>query len=233
VRALWDLLAKPGNSVLQVGPGSGHLLAAARRAGCSVTAVESGKAQRDFIRDVWNIGSVYRSVDDIPASRSFDVIVVDDLEHVYDAVAFLRTVRQLLGDGGTCYLSAANASSVEAAALRTWWPACKGSENVSFPSKAGLVAAAAESGLKPGRIWSTGLPLELPVSALTAARDRVLTARAAGWPAPSPDGVSTGRRAALANLYSVASLFDPGYRVLGALGRAGSLKATLTVRYMG
>src|ERR1700753_1182218 len=43
---LWDSLALPGESVLEVGPGSGHLLAAARRAGRSVEAVESSKVHR-------------------------------------------------------------------------------------------------------------------------------------------------------------------------------------------
>lgn len=241
MRDLWDLLAVPGNSVLQIGPGSGHLLAAARRAGCSVTAVEPSKPQRDFIRDVWSMDAVYPSMEEIPAGRTFDTIVaVNVFQHVYDIGATLRTVRQLLAPGGTSYLSMPNANSVEAAVLRTWWSMCKVNDHVSFPSKAGLATAALESGLRVGRIWSTELPLEFPLSALTGARDRILVRHPVGGrPAASaaararenggtnPAGVGGGRKAALNNLYSVASLFDPGYRVLGAIGRAGSLQATL------
>ncbi len=44
--ALWDRLALPGASVLEIGPGSGHLLAAARGTGRSVEAVESSAVHR-------------------------------------------------------------------------------------------------------------------------------------------------------------------------------------------
>jgi hypothetical protein len=115
---------------------------------------------------------------------------------------------------------------------------------VSFPSSAGLAAAARESGLNVGRIWSTGLPFEFGVSALTAARDRMRARRGAGRPteitqtaqarALLPAGetaearrVNPAANAALARFYSMAAPFDPAYRVLGALGRAGSVKARL------
>src|ERR1700749_2701699 len=106
MRALWDLLAVPGASVLPISPGSGHLLVAARRAGCSVTAVEPSKAHRDFIRDVWTIEAVYPSMEEIPAGRTFDTVVaVNVLEHVGDIEAFLRAVRAVLVPGGSCYLT--------------------------------------------------------------------------------------------------------------------------------
>jgi 2-polyprenyl-6-hydroxyphenyl methylase/3-demethylubiquinone-9 3-methyltransferase len=238
---MWDLLALPGSAVLEIGPGSGHLLAAAKQAGCSVTAVESSKVHRDFIRGCWGISSVYASMDEIPGARAFDTVVaINVFEHIYDIAAFLRAVRQVLAPGGTCYLSTPNAVSLEAAALRTWWSMCKVHDHVSFPSPAGLATATLESGLRVGRIWSTGLPFEFPVSALTAARDLAVARRGTGKHAErahrAPTGTGTtaaeggsrlSGKAALAGFYSAAALFDPGYRVLGALGRAGSLKAQL------
>ena len=50
---LWDELALPGASLLEIGPGTGHLLAAAHKAGRSVTAVESSEVHRAFIRKTW------------------------------------------------------------------------------------------------------------------------------------------------------------------------------------
>src|ERR1700678_1553638 len=71
-RACWETLALPGGSEPEIGPGSGHLLAAAKEAGCSVEAVESSAVHRDYIRDVWGIDSVYTTMDEIPADRIFD-----------------------------------------------------------------------------------------------------------------------------------------------------------------
>jgi 2-polyprenyl-3-methyl-5-hydroxy-6-metoxy-1,4-benzoquinol methylase len=246
LRALWDLLALPGGSVLEIGPGSGHLLAAASQAGCSVQAVESSAVHRDYIRNAWGIGPVYATMDEIPAGRTFDtVMAVNVFEHIYDIAAFLRTVREVLAPGGTFYLSTPNAASLEATLLRTWWSMCKVHDHVSFPSSAGLAAAARESGLSVGRIWSTGLPFEFPVSALVAARDRIRARRSTGPPAaatspagtparPAParlpegaGGVNPAVNAAIARFYSMAAAFDPAYRVIGALGRAGSVKARL------
>jgi 2-polyprenyl-3-methyl-5-hydroxy-6-metoxy-1,4-benzoquinol methylase len=238
LRALWDLLALPGSAVLEIGPGSGHLLAAARQAGCVVTAVESSKVHRDFIRDAWGIRRVYATLDEVPAERAFDTIVaINVLAHIYDIVAFLGAIRRMLAPGGTCYLSTANALSLEATVLGPWWSVCKVHDHVSFPSAAGLATAALESGLRVGQIWSTGLPFEFPVSALVAARDRARTVRVSGAHAaaagavtlaPPARGRQLRRTTTLTNFYSAAALFDPGYRVLGALGRAGSLKARLT-----
>ena len=94
--ARWDGLALPGGSVLEIGPGSGHLLAAAREAGCSVEAVESSAVHRDYIRDTWGIGSLYSTMDEIPDGRAFDAIVaINVFEHIYDIAAFLCAVRNL------------------------------------------------------------------------------------------------------------------------------------------
>jgi SAM-dependent methyltransferase len=157
LRELWHELARPGNTVLQIGPGSGHLLAAARRAGCVVAAVEPSKVHRDFIRDVWNIEAVYPSLDAVPAGRDYDTIVATDtLGRAYDVDVFLAAIRRLLAPGGTCYLSAPNARSLAASVLGSRWPACKDAGQAAFPSAAGLTLAARRGGLRVRRIWSAG-----------------------------------------------------------------------------
>lgn len=246
LRSVWDLLSLPGGSVLEIGPGSGHLLAAARQAGCTVEAVESSAVHREYIASAWGIDSVYAAMDEIPAGRTFEtVLAINVFEHVYDIAAFLCAVRKVLAPGGTFFLSTPNASSLEVTVLRTWWSMCKVHDHVTFPSAAGLAVAARESGLRVGRIWSAGLPFEFPVSALVAARDRVRAGRGLARPGPTaepaqaqpgapagatPEGGGAGpaAKAALARFYSMAAPLDPAYRVLGALGRAGCVKARLT-----
>jgi SAM-dependent methyltransferase len=240
LHAVWDYLGLPGRSVLEIGPGSGHLLAAARDAGCSVEAVESSKVHRDYIRDTWGIGAVYPTMEEIPSGRTFDtVVIINVFEHVYDIAAFLLAVRHVLAPGGTCYISTSNARSLEAAVLRTWWPMCKVYDHVAFPSPAGMATAARSSGLRVERIWTTALPFEFPVSALAAVRDRLVAGRGAAQSAarpPEPDEPvctsgnehsSAGVKSALARFYAAAGPFDPVSRVLGSLGLAGSVKARL------
>ena len=238
--ALWEGLALPGTSVLEIGPGSGHLLAAAQQAGCSVTAVESSKVHRDHIRDIWGIESLYSTIDEIPDGQAYDAIVaVNVFEHIYDIADFLCFIRRALVPGGTFFLSTPNGLSLEATVLGSWWSMCKVHDHVSFPSPAGLRLAAWESGLRIERVWSAEIPFEFPVSALTALRDRSRTRLGAGRAsgdhrAQAPVGpasaasVSPAARSALTGFCSVAGPFDPSSRLLGILGRAASLKARLT-----
>lgn len=238
--ALWEALSLPGTSVLEIGPGSGHLLAAAQWAGCKVEAVESSKVHREYIRDVWGIGSLYSTTDEIPDDRAYDAIVaINVFEHIYDIADFLRFVKKALVPGGTFFLSTPNGLSLEASVLGSWWPMCKVHDHVSFPSPVGVRMAARASGLRVERVWSAELPFEFPVSALIALRDRFRARRGTGEanghhrvqaPAGPADAgsVNPAARGALARFYSAAGPFDPTSRLLGTLGRAASVKARLT-----
>jgi SAM-dependent methyltransferase len=218
----WEKLAIPGASLLEIGPGTGHLLAAAHEAGRTVAGVEASEVHRTFIRDTWGIDSL-----------SFDAIVmINVLEHVYDIAGFLRSAAELLAPGGVMLVSTVNAVSLEAALLRGWWSMCKEHDHVSFPSPAGLASAGRAAGLRAERLWSAELPFELPVSALVAARDwaqarhgRQGNASRGHRAGPSPGGLSTAAKARLARLYSASAGLDPASRLLGALGRAATVKA--------
>jgi SAM-dependent methyltransferase len=233
--ARWEKLDLPGESILEIGPWCGHLLAAAREAGRSVTAVESSKVHREFIEETWGISSLYADVSDIPPDRSFDAIVaINVLEHMYDIAGFLGVARRMLAPSGVLFISTVNGASLEAALLRNWWSMCKEYDHVSFPSLAGMARVALTTGLEVERIWSAELPFELPVSALVAARDWSRAGRrpsiiASGdHPAGRPvEGLNTSSKARLARFYSMSASFDPTSRLLGALGRAATVKAHL------
>ena len=236
-RAQWDLLSLPGASVLEIGPGSGHLLAGAQQAGRSVAAVETSQVHRDFIREAWGIGEVYADLSEIPTGRSFDAIVaINAFEHVYDIRGFLSALRRLLTPGGIFLVSTVNGASLEAAVLRNWWSMCKVRDHVSFPSPRGMALAARAAGFRVERIWSAELPFEFAVSTLISARDR-LRERHGGAnvtnddhvlpPGPAAGTVNTAVKARLARLYAAVPL-DPASRLLGTLGRAATVKARLS-----
>jgi 2-polyprenyl-3-methyl-5-hydroxy-6-metoxy-1,4-benzoquinol methylase len=232
---LWDELALPGTSLLEIGPGTGHLLAAAHKVGRSVTAVESSEVHRTFIRETWGINSLYPNIAAIPNDLLFDAVVaINVLEHVYDIANFLRSIAKVLAPNGVVFISTVNAVSLEAALLRNWWSMCKVHDHISFPSASGMARAAQAADLRTERVWSTELPFELPVSTLVAARDwararrRPSTdasdSRLAGNPA---EGVNSASKARLARFYSFSAHFDPTSRLLGALGRAATVKARM------
>ena len=234
-RALWAELSLPGTSLLEIGPGSGHLLAAARDAGRTVAAIETSEINRNFIRKTWGIGSLYADIADVPADRSFDaIIMINVLEHVYDIAGFLAVTSKLLSKTGVIFISTVNGVSLEAAVLGSWWAMCKQHDHVSFPSPEGLSRVALAADLRPERIWSGELPFEFPISVLVAARD---WAQARHHPGADlghdhsveelPDAADLSRKARLARFYSASGRFDPTARLLGALGRAATVKARL------
>jgi SAM-dependent methyltransferase len=231
--AQWNKLAIPGASLLEIGPGTGHLLAAAHKDGRTVAAVETSEVHRTFIRDTWGIGALYPDMPAVPRDLAFDAIVmINVLEHVYDIAGFLRSAAGLLAPGGVMLVSTVNAVSLEAALLRGWWSMCKEHDHVSFPSPAGLASAGRAAGLRAERLWSAELPFEFPVSVAVAARDwaqarhgRRGNASSGHRAGPAPDGINTAAKARLARLYSAGAGLDPAARLLGALGRAATVKA--------
>jgi SAM-dependent methyltransferase len=233
--ARWEELSLPGTSLLEIGPGTGHLLAAAHKAGRSVAAVESSEVHRGFIRDTWGIRSLYPDITAIPLGLLFDAVVaINVLEHVYDITTFLRSITKLLTPDGVLFVSTVNAASLEATLLRNWWSMCKEHDHVSFPSPEGMARASRVADLRTERVWSSELPFELPISALVAMRDWTRERRgpSGGTSAndsaeSSTDSVVAASKVRLARFYSVSAPFDPTSRLLGALGRAATVKARL------
>ena len=226
----WEELSLPGTSLLEIGPGSGHLLAAAHKAGRSVTGVEASEVHRTFIRKTWGIQSLYQDISAVPQGLSFDAVVaINVLEHVYDITNFLRSITSVLAPDGVLFVSTVNAASLEAALLRDWWAMCKERDHVSFPSADGMARAAHAIDLRTERVWSTELPFEFPISTLVAARDWNRARR--GHSITARDGSLTeggdSLKVRLARFYSASAHFDPTSRLLGALGRAATVKARL------
>ncbi len=233
--ARWEELALPGTSLLEMGPGTGHLLAAAHKEGRSVAAVESSEVHRAFIRDTWGIRSLYPDITAVPDGLSFDAVVaINVLEHVYDITTFLCSITKLLAPDGVLFVSTVNAASLEATLLRNWWSMCKELDHVSFPSPKGMTRASQAANLRTERVWSSELPFELPISTLVAARDwaRARCGSSGGTSddylaESSTDGVDAASKARLARFHSISAPFDPTSRLLGAWGRAATVKARL------
>jgi SAM-dependent methyltransferase len=91
-----------GGRLLEVGPGPGHLLAAARRRGFTVAGVDPNPASVRRIRDQLGAPVELATIEDsrLP-DGAFDVVVhIDLLSHFEDPVAALRAMARLLARGG-------------------------------------------------------------------------------------------------------------------------------------
>jgi SAM-dependent methyltransferase len=104
-----------GGSLLEIGPGRGTFLAAARRSGFDVLGVELNPLQASYIRDKRGIPCLESldGAEDLGAER-FDVIYHRDvLSHFYDPQAEMQRLRALLKPGGLHIFETGNLADVE------------------------------------------------------------------------------------------------------------------------
>lgn len=231
---VWDRLQLPGTTVLEIGPGAGHLLAGAAQRHRTVTAVETSARHRAFIRSTWGIDAVFPSMDELPDGLQFDAVVaINVLEHVRHVDAFLDQICRRLRPGGVLFVSTPNAEALVCSVARTMWSMFKEPDHVSFPSRAGVRAAAVRAGLDVEALWSDEMAFETPVGLVVAARDLwrertrpegVLVP--AGGSGTAPVG-GRGTRAMASISARRWARFEPSSRIAGGLGRAGTVKARL------
>lgn len=235
----WVRELLPGRRVLEIGPGAGHLLAAAKQHGCTVACTESSGLHRVHLRERWGIEDVYESLAQIPADQRFDsVVMINVIEHVYDVASLLRGIRGHLEDGGRVLISTCNAAALLPRSVGVWWTMFKPEDHVSIPSGMGLRLAAARTGLRAERVWTDELPLESVIGVVAAGRD-FLRERMAAQDSPVESAAVTGgeteptqavplRRRLTWAATKVAGQLLPATGLLRRAGLAASLKAVLT-----
>lgn len=231
-QATWaEVAAALGSTrrVLEIGPGTGHALAAARAAGCEVWGIETSASHRELMSRLWGLSSVER-FEDLPPGLRFDAaFAINVVEHVYDVRGLLAAVGERLEPGGRFFFSTVNAGAFVARLCGTRWAMFKQPDHVSFPSTEGIAAVARRAGLAPIRIWSGELPFETPVSVLVAWRDAL---RGDDGPvaaaSPSANGTQAhgiGRR--LLPFVYRQRWIDPISPLLALSGVASTVKAVL------
>lgn len=163
-----------GGSLLEIGPGTGHFLAAARDAGFSVVGVETSPYHRDYIHRKWNIQTLTDPLEKntVLAPESFDNIVsFNCLEHIIDPAAHFAAAFRVLKPGGRLLISTCNADALVPRIAGRYGCMFKPPDHVSIPSPKSLHIVGERAGFQVIRIWCSEYPLETPLGFAVAMRD--------------------------------------------------------------
>lgn len=113
-----------GGRLLEIGCGTGELLALAVQEGFEVTGVDSSQQSLQQVRARFGLRQLYDSLDAVPRSAGyFDVVVISHvLEHLYDPVRALRRIYSLLRPQGLLFVAVPNLGGWGARLLGGDWP---------------------------------------------------------------------------------------------------------------
>jgi len=121
-RVMW-LAAQQPMRVLDVGCGSGQLLAFLRDQGCEVSGIEPDLEAVRVARQHYGL-EVYHGLleDGVFSDASFDAVVMSHvIEHVPDPIALLAACRRMLRPGGRVVVVTPNMASLGRRVLGTKW----------------------------------------------------------------------------------------------------------------
>jgi SAM-dependent methyltransferase len=168
----FERLIHPG-PLLEIGPGGGHFLAAARERGHEIAGIELSAANRAFILKHFGIALADEPIeqDRLPANYFQTVVSFNCIEHVLDPVEEMIAVRRVLAPGGIFIFTTSNAASLLARLPRGYWVMFKPPDHVSIGSAESFTRAANRAGLQVGEIFYSEYPLETPLGVVSAIRD--------------------------------------------------------------
>lgn len=175
--------------LLEIGCGSGLLLAHFRDAGYDVQGVELSRADVAYARERFGLAILEGSVDTVPLERGrYDAVVLFNvLEHVLEPATMLGRAHEVLRPGGCVVVGVPVVDSAYARLLGARWGAVtEAPRHVSIPSFRGVVGMLQRAGF--GEVTSSPAPIAeraaeivlslLPSAAATMSYGRGSTAAA-------------------------------------------------------
>ena len=219
---------KAGGRLLDFGCGRGEFLDAMRRRGWEVRGVEASEGARSLLPPELR-GAVHPDPGPLSAER-FDVITLwHVLEHLPRPAETLRSLRDLLGEGGILYVAVPNFSSWESAAAGAAWFHLDLPRHLFHFEPEGLVRLLEREGFEPIRVdhssWAYNVfgLCQTWLNRITGTRN-VLYRRLKGQ-----DGGAWSLALGISLLLApfLAGFAFPACLVLGLKGRAGTMEIAL------
>ena len=170
--AAFERYLRPGR-LLEVGSGTGHLLAAARKHGFQVSAIERNAYHRHYLKTNWGIEAVAEQLETNtlqPASLD-NVLSVNVFEHIADPYQHCAAAFRVLRPGGRFIISTANADSLVVDVCGRWSSTFTPEDHVSIPSCESLRVVGERAGFTIARMWCSEYPLETPAGFAVALRN--------------------------------------------------------------
>jgi SAM-dependent methyltransferase len=225
----------PPGRLLEVGPGTGHFLAAAREAGYQIECVEISPTVRAYLREHWGIVAHEHPLEEnlLPADTFDCVVSFNCIEHVLEPVAHLKSVRRVLRPGGVFLFTTCNAECLVEKVFGGFWSMFKPPDHVSIGCAKSFSRAAELAGLQVRRISYSEYAFETPIGLATAARDfiqeKLLSGSSPTQPAPAtgssaPLKKQSPAKAMLRRFLSFTNSFDQRFspalltRLMGVTG---------------
>lgn len=113
-----------GNTLLDLGCGTGEFLCECRKNGLRVKGVEPSIKAREFAINKYNLNIVPDFLKDIPAADRFDCITLwHVLEHIHSLPETMNKLREILNPGGVIIVALPNSNSYDAAHYGKFWAA--------------------------------------------------------------------------------------------------------------
>jgi 2-polyprenyl-3-methyl-5-hydroxy-6-metoxy-1,4-benzoquinol methylase len=155
---LIERVAQPPGRLLDVGCGSGEVLAAGRDRGWTVQGAEPVTESARIAREDrgLDVRNALLEESGLP-ERSYDVVCAFHvLEHMRDGQAFLRTLARWVRPGGHLVIEVPNWRSVHRLAWGEDWPGLRPLEHLAHYSPATLAATIRRAGLEPVEVHTPG-----------------------------------------------------------------------------
>lgn len=113
---------KNGNSILDIGQGTGELLHYFKRKGWAVKGIEPNEKARNFAKQHYNIEVFDETFLDKWGQKEFDVITLwHVLEHVYDLENRMTQIQNLLKKDGYLFIAVPNIDSPDSMKYKEMW----------------------------------------------------------------------------------------------------------------
>jgi len=182
LRLFEELPHAPGERFLEIGPGNGEVLEAARRLGLRCTGFDVDPTALDGLTHLRDVRLVHGQLtpERFPEGP-FDIIFSNNvIEHIPKPIDFLARLRALLAPHGRLWVSCPNVASYEAQILGSYWPQYAPQDHVRLYSPTALRAVLERAGLAVERVWTQEGSFDFPLTMLAGARNFLVRHRAPG-----------------------------------------------------